>query len=407
MIGQCDPEPWLSILGIGEDGLDGLGKAARALLAGAEFVVGGARHLALAGPLAARTMAWPHPLEDGIRDILAARGRRVCVLATGDPFWFGIGALLARHVPAGEMRCIPAPSSASLAAARLGWSLHETVCLSVHGRPLEVVVPHLHDGARLVALSWDGTTPGRLAALLAARGFGGSRLHVMEALGGPRERVRTMFARDFDRVDVADLNLVGIEVHAGEGARVVPLTCGLPDDAFEHDGQITKRVVRAVTLAALAPRRGETLWDVGAGSGSVAIEWLLADPSLSAIAFECDGGRAARIARNASALGVPRLSVVEGRAPACLPEGPPPQAIFVGGGGGDPALLDTCWAALPSGGRLVVNAITIETEAELARRHAAHGGEMVRIAVSHAEALGPWRGWRPAMAVTQWAAVKP
>jgi precorrin-6Y C5,15-methyltransferase (decarboxylating) len=399
---------WLSIVGIGEDGLDGLSPAARAAIEAAEVVFGGARHLALAGAaVKGRAQAWPSPFEHGVEMALALRGRNVCVLASGDPFLYGVGATLARHVPAGEMRAIPAPSSYSLAASRLGWPLAEATCLTVHGRALDLIRARLHPGRRLLVLTSDGAGPGEIARLLTESGFGGSVLHVLEALGGPRERVRRASAAGFDIADIDPLNLVGIEVAAGEGARIIPLTPGLPDDLYEHDGQLTKREIRALTLAALAPRRGEVLWDIGAGAGSIGIEWMLADPSLKAIGIEERPERAARIRRNAASLGVPGLEIVEGRAPEALAGLPAPDAIFVGGGAGEDGVLNAALAGLKSGGRLVVNAVTLETEALLIAQHAARGGELVRLSVARAAPVGGLTGWRPAMPVTQWSWVKP
>jgi precorrin-6Y C5,15-methyltransferase (decarboxylating) len=246
-----------------------------------------------------------------------------------------------------------------------------------------------------------------LAALLAGSGFGQSQLTVLEALGGPRERIRTARAADFSIDDVGALNIVALEVEAAPGARILARAPGLADALFEHDGQITKREIRAVTLSALAPRRNELLWDVGAGTGSVAIEWMLSDPSLRAVAIEQRSESAARARRNAAALGVPGLEVVEGTAPAALAGLPPPHAVFVGGGAGHAGLLDAVVGALRPGGRLVVNAVTLETEALLIARHAALGGDLTRIAVSRADPVGGKTGWRPAMPVTQWAWAKP
>jgi precorrin-6Y C5,15-methyltransferase (decarboxylating) len=399
---------WLSIVGIGEDGATGLSPAARALISEAEIVFGGRRHLALAGDLVhGQAFNWPSPFEDGIAAVLALRGRLVCVVASGDPFFYGVGATLARHVPAAEMQVMPAPSAFSLAAARLGWALQDVVCLSVHGRAVELIRPHLHPGRHILVLTSDGEGPVAVARLLARNGFGASKLHVLEALGGPRERVRSACAADLGSEEVDALNLVGIEVVAEEGARVIPLTPGLPDEWFENDGQLTKRDIRAVTLAALAPRRGELLWDIGAGAGSVAIEWMLADPSLRAVAVEERTVRAARVRSNAWSLGVPGLDVVEGRAPAALAGLPMPDAIFIGGGAGDEGVLDSAIAALRPEGRLVVNAVTLETEALLLAKQATLGGELVRIAVSHAAPVGTVTGWRPSMPVTQWRWVKP
>ena len=402
------PRRWLAIVGIGEDGIDGLAPAARRLVEDAEIVFGGKRHLALAAPLIRGAMRpWPSPMDQAVDEVLAYRGRAVCVLASGDPFHYGIGPLLARRVPPGETVAMPAASAFSLAAARLGWPIAETVLLSLHGRPLDLIRPHLHSGARILALTSDADAPQAIASLMSSEGFGHSRLTVLEALGGPRERVRTSVAQDFALNGIDPLNTMAIEVVAGPGARVIARAAGLDDALFEHDGQITKREIRAVTLSALAPCPGELLWDVGAGSGSVAIEWLLADRSLRAIAIEADAARAARIARNAAAFGVPGLVLVNGTAPAALEDLPPPDAIFVGCGVGDGTVLPRAIAALRAGGRLVVNAVTLETEAALLACHADLGGDLVRIAIARADAVGGRTAWRPAMPVTQWRWVKP
>jgi precorrin-6Y C5,15-methyltransferase (decarboxylating) len=399
--------PWLSVIGIGEDGCAGLSPAASHLLREAELVVGGARHLKLAGDIAGETLAWPSPLADAFPAILAKRGRPVCVLASGDPFFYGIGSVLAEHVPPEEMVCHPAPSAFSLAAARLGWAMQDCALVSLHGRSFERILPHLQPGARTLALSWDETTPERLAKLLANRRMGRSRLTVLEALGGARERIRATMAEGFALTEIAALNIVAIEVVAERGAPILSLAAGLPDEFFEHDGQITKREIRAMTLSGLAPRKGELLWDIGAGSGSVGIEWMLRDPANRAIAIEAREERAARIARNALALGTPALQVVTGEAPAALDGLPRPDAAFIGGGGSDPVLLDAVWAALPSGGRLVVNGVTLEAQAELTRRHLQFGGDLVSINIARADAIGGFHGWRPAMPVVQWAVTKP
>ncbi len=405
---SASPTRWLSVVGLGEDGWNGLAPAARALIEGAELVAGGARHLALVPERPGQQrFVWPSPLVEAWPVLLARRGRPVCVLASGDPSWYGIGATLARRVPAEEMRVLPGVSAFSLAAARLGWPLQDCVCLSVHGRPLERVIPHLVPGARLLMLSWDGTTPARLAALATARSFGASRLTVLEAMGGPRERRREARADAWTEARVEDLNTVALECAAERGARVLPRTPGLPEDWFAHDGQITKREVRALTLSWLAPRRGELLWDVGAGSGSIGIEWLLADPANRAIAVEPRADRAERIPVNAAALGVPGLELVRGAAPGALAGLLPPDAVFIGGGLTVPGVLDACWAALAPGGRLVANAVTLESEAFLVGAQSRLGGQLSRIAVSRAEPLGGFLGWRPLMPVTLWRVEKP
>jgi precorrin-6Y C5,15-methyltransferase (decarboxylating) len=398
---------WLSIVGIGEDGVEGLSPVAQGLVAGAEIVFGGRRHLTLAASLIrGASRSWPSPFDGAVEEVLRHRGRQACVVASGDPFQYGVGAVLARHIDAREMAVVPAPSAFSFAAARLGWSLPHSVLLSLHGRALDLIRPHLQPQARILALTSDGEGPAALAALLKETGFGASRLTVLEALGGPRERIRTTTAAEYALDIVAALNTVAIEVDAASGARVLARTAGLADALFEHDGQITKREVRAITLSSLAPRRGELLWDIGSGSGSVAIEWMLADPAMRAIAIERRPDRAARARRNAAAFGVPDLEIVEGAAPGALAGLANPDAIFIGGGA-DVGVLDAATRALRSGGRLVVNAVTLETEALLLARHAAFGGELIRIAISRADAVGEKTGWRAAMPVTQWLWIKP
>ncbi|KAB1075283.1 precorrin-6y C5,15-methyltransferase (decarboxylating) subunit CbiE [Methylobacterium planeticum] len=399
--------PWLAIVGIGEDGRAGLSPAAEAALAGARLVWGGRRHLALAGPLAAESRPWPSPITAAYPEILARRGQPTCILATGDPFHYGIGAEIARLVPAAEIRAYPQPSAFSLACARLGWPLAECACLTLHGRALARIVPHLQPGARLLVLSWDETTPAAVAELMRARGFGGSRLTVLEAMGGPRERVREAAAAGFDLAGIAPLNTLAVAVAAEPGARPVPLAPGLDDAWFENDGQLTKAEIRAVTLAALAPRLGQRLWDIGGGAGSVSIEWMLRHPAQRAVAIEARPERAARIRRNAESLGVPDLAVVEGEAPAALAGLPAPDAIFVGGGVGAPGLLPAAIAALPAGGRLVANAVTLEAEAVLLAAFAERGGTLRRLSVARADPVGGLHGWRAAMPVTQWAWTKP
>jgi precorrin-6Y C5,15-methyltransferase (decarboxylating) len=403
--------PWLTIVGIGEDGRAGLSAAALAALDAAEIVVGGRRHLALVGPPdalgAAEGWPWPSPMTDLYPRIVAARGRRLVVLASGDPFHHGVGPSLAARVQPDEIRVLPAPSSFSLAAARLGWALQDVATVSLHGRAFARIVPHIRAGRRILALSWDGSTPARLAEHLVANGYEPSRLVVLEALGGPSERVTDTTAAGFGLDTVNPLNLVALEIRPGQDPRRQPLGFGLPDDLFAHDGQITKRDVRAVTLSSLAPEGGELLWDVGAGSGSIAVEWLLADPTNRAVAVEDRADRRANIAANAEAFGVPQLRVVAGRAPDVFADLDDPDAIFVGGGTSDDGLLDACCERLKPDGRLVANAVTVEGEAELLRRHAALGGALTRLHVERAAPLGGMTGFAPARAVTQWRWIKP
>lgn len=399
---------WLTIVGIGEDGLAGLGDEAKRRIAEAEFVFGGKRHLALIGSLAkGETRAWPTPFDADMRDVLALSGRKVCVLASGDPFFHGVGVTLARKVPSQEMRVIPAPSAISLAASRLGWALQDIETISLHGHPIDLIRPLLHPGTRILALTSDADAPAAIARLLTELDFGASGLTVLEALGGPNEKLRSARANAFDLENINPLNVLAIEVSSTSDARILPLTSGLADHLFEHDGQITKREIRAMTLSALAPRRGELLWDIGAGSGSVGIEWMLAHPSLRAIAIEAEPTRAARIGRNAAACGVPGLVVVEGAAPRALARLEQPDAIFIGGGGSDAGVLSAAIKALPSGGRLVANAVTLEMEALLLAQNTKLGGDLTRIAISRASPVGAMQAWRPAMPITQWSWVKP
>lgn len=395
------------IIGIGEDGVAGLGDEAKRLIATAPVVFGGARHLELVASLiTGERQAWQSPFEKSVEAIVARRGSPLVVLASGDPFLFGVGATLARRIDAAEMRTIPAPSSFSLAASRLGWALQDVATVSLHGRPLDLIRPHLQPGARVLALTSDGGGPKALAALLCDSGFGQSRLTVLEALGGERERISRQIASSFALEDPHSLNVCAIEVVADSNARVLPLAAGLDDALFEHDGQITKREVRALTLSALAPRKGELLWDVGAGSGSIAIEWMLADPAMRAIAIEASPERAARVGRNATRFGVPGLAVVEGEAPGALQGLASPDVIFIGGGGSEPGVMDAAIAALRPGGRLVANAVTTEMEAVLIAQHARLGGSLIRIGVARASPVGTMTGWRPAMPITQWCWVK-
>lgn len=400
--------PWLAIVGLSAEGIGALSEAARGAVASSELVVGSGRQLELVRALiAGETMTWPTPLAVGVAQLWQRRGRSTCVLASGDPFWYGIGATLAPQLQPGEFVCFPAPSSLSLAAARLGWALQDVDVVSLHGRDLHGVIPYLQPGRRVLALSWDQRTPPALAALLTQRGFGNTRMHVLEELAGPDERVRSAHAHSFALGEIAALNLVALELVATPTAFSLPCRVSLPDEAFEHDGQLTKRDIRAVTLSALAPRPGALLWDIGAGSGSIGIEWLLSHPACTAIAIERDAQRRERIESNARRLGVPALRVLAAHAPRGLEELPVPDAVFIGGGASDPTLFEYVWSVLPSGGRLVINAVVLETEAQLMRWYAAHGGELCRLSVEHAEPLGSFTGWRPARPVTQWRVTKP
>ncbi|WP_144109307.1 precorrin-6y C5,15-methyltransferase (decarboxylating) subunit CbiE [Paraburkholderia sp. BCC1886] len=401
---------WLTVVGIGDDGFAGLGRPARRALLQASVVYGGERHLAmLPARIGARRAAWPRPFDLAplLAERTAGRTQPVCVLASGDPMLFGVGATLARHLPADELRVLPAPSSLSLAAARLGWPLQDVATVSLVGRPLPSISAYLHDGARVFVLSADGRTPAALAAWLAAQGFGASRMIVLEHLGGESERRIDALAHAWSTREVAALNLIALECRASGSTPRLPLTCGLPDDAFRHDGQLTKRDVRAVTLARLAPAPGELLWDVGAGSGSIGIEWMRAHPACRAIAIEANAERQAFIEHNRDALGVPGLQLVAGRAPEALAGLPKPDAVFVGGGATVPGVLHACWAGLRDGGRLVANAVTLQGEAALVAWRAQYGGTLTRIALADAQPLGAFDTWRQALPITLLEVTKP
>ncbi|SAK90533.1 precorrin-6Y C5,15-methyltransferase [Caballeronia fortuita] len=400
---------WLTVVGIGEDGWHGLSRVARRALLDAQSIHGGERHLALLpARIAGRRVPWPKPFS--LDAVLAGRGdgkTRICVLASGDPMCFGVGATLAREVADGEMRVIPAPSSLSLAAARLRWALQDAVCVSLVGRPVASLLASLHRGVRLLVLSADGATPAAVAALLTAHGFGASRMTVFEHLGGIHERRIDERADDWREAVVAPLNLVAIECRTHAGHAGPPLTPGLPDDAYRHDGQLTKRDVRAVTLARLAPQPAELLWDVGAGCGSIGIEWMRAHGACRAIAIEANESRQRLIEHNRDALGVPALQLVKGEAPAALDGLPAPDAVFIGGGLTAPGVLDACWARLRQGGRLVANAVTLQSEAALVEWRARNGGALTRIGIAQAEPLGSFDTWRQALPITLLHASKP
>ncbi|MGD9539034.1 MAG: precorrin-6y C5,15-methyltransferase (decarboxylating) subunit CbiE [Alphaproteobacteria bacterium] len=397
---------WLSIIGIGEDGLDGLSAAGRALIEGAELLAGGARHLGLIPNGNAERLAWRQPLADTIPELLRWRGRRVVVLASGDPLCYGVGNKLLRHVPLAEMRIVPASSAFSLAGARLGWDGADFDRISLHGRPVEAFRRYLAPGARLIALSSDGATPEAIARMLVEAGYGESEMSVFEHMGGPAERRIDGSAAAWSANDIADLNTVAVRCVAGPEAKRYRGAPGLPDDAFESDGMLTKREVRAITLAMLGPHAGALLWDIGAGCGSVAIEWLLQEPRAEAIAIERDPDRVAMIARNAEALGAPELEIEQGEAPAVLDGLPEPDAVFIGGGLGAPELVEAGYERLKPGGRLVANAVTLEAEAVLIRAHERYGGRLTRLSIARAEALGPFSAWRPLLPVTQYALIK-
>ncbi len=361
--------------------------------------MGAARHLSLLPDLSAKRVVWPVPFADGIALLMARRGTPTVVLASGDPFWFGAGAVLTRDLLPAEWRALPGRSVFALAAARLGWALERSLCLGLHAAPLSRLRPHLAPGHQIIATLRDGPAVALLGAYLDGCGFGASACTVLEALGGPRERITTCAADALAEYAFAHPVCVAIHV-AGSGA-ALPLAAGRADDWFDHDGQITKAPIRAMTLAALAPRPFEHLWDIGGGSGSVAIEWLLSDPSLCATCIERSSDRAARIRANADRLGVDRLSVIEGQAPDMLSGLDAPDAVFVGGGLS--AALLSHLETLAPGTRLVINSVTLESDALLAQNAARLGGQLTRLEMARAVPIGSRRGWRAAYPITQWS----
>ncbi len=411
MIAPAIPNPWLSIVGIGEDGWEGLSAEAKQLVSSAELLYGGVRHLTHVPPdeSPAYRVPWPSPMMPALDEILTRhRGRRrVTVLGSGDPMLYGVGVTLTRTLPAKEFRVVPQISAFSLACARLGWPAAETSLVSLVARPVEQLLRYLVPGQRLVLYSEDGTTPARAARLLTGHGYGASCIHVLERLGGPAERQYSGLAADCGSGHYDNLNVMAVVCAADVHAPALSLVPGLPEGAFETDGQLTKREVRAATLARLAPLPGQVLWDVGAGTGTIGVEWMRVHPSCSCIAFEAKEDRAARIERNARQLGVPTLKVIRGVAPVVFGELSPPHAIFIGGGLGTEGLFEACLNRLPSGGRLVANAVTLAGEAELASRHDRYGGELVRLQVARAEPLAGTCIWRQMMPITQWAVSKP
>lgn len=394
------------MVGIGADGWDGLSGRARAAIEEAEVLLGSPRQLALV-PEEARKIPWPSPLLPALDELLEEHaGAQVCVLASGDPLLSGIGATLVHRLGAQRLRVIPAVSSIALARARLGWPAEDTEVITVVGRPVHRVIRALAPGRKLLVLSADAGTPAEVAALLVERGYGASRLTMLEELAGPNERRTDGTAGQWRHPPGAALNVLAVDCAADPSTTPLPATPGLPDEAFEHDGQLTKRDVRAVALARLAPLPGQLLWDVGAGAGSVAIEWLRVHPANRAVAIERDPARAERIRRNAERLGVPELEVVTGTAPAALENREAPDAVFVGGGVSTPGLLRRCLTTLRPGGRLVANGVTVEAETTLAHAYARHGGELIRVALEHAGPLGGFTGWTPTRTVTQWSVRK-
>ncbi len=400
-------EKWLSIIGIGEDGLQGLSAIALSVIAQAKVIVGGDRHLAMLPSDDQREkIIWASPISTSVEEISKRRGESICVLASGDPMCYGIGVTLTRRIPISEITIIPAPSAFSLACARLGWSLTEVETLSLNGRPSSLLQSYIYPGAKLLILSQGKDTPNIVAEILTNRGYGGSKITVLERMGGVHERIVEGMAAFWNETEIAALNAIAVDCIADAGVIPLPRLPGLPDNAYHHDGQLTKREVRAITLAALAPTPGQLLWDVGAGCGSISIEWMRTHPRCRAVAIEQNSSRLLYIADNAATLGTPNLQIIAGKAPAALKDLPTPDAIFIGGGVTATGLFDVCWEALRPGGRLVVNVVTVEGEQTLFQWHQRVGGDLIRIAIQRAEPIGKFLGWRGMAGVTQWVVIK-
>ena len=398
---------WLTIVGVGEDGYDGLLARARLAIAEADVIVGSERLLAFLPDSNAERHEWPQPFSAVVERITPLRGRKTVILATGDPLNYGVARKLMTFIPFAEMQIIPQLSAFSLAASRVGWSLPDCDTLTLHGRHAANIEAFIQPDVRLLVLTEDASTIAEVARRLVARGFGKSQIIVLENMGGPRERQSSFTAETVPPMDFSPLNTLAVHCITTPGATMLSRLAGLPDDAFEHDGQLTKREVRAATLAALSPWPDKLLWDVGAGCGSIAIEWMRAARGCEAIAFEHDPERLKMIAANADRLGTPRLKLVAGEAPVTLTGQAAPDAVFIGGGLGIPGVFETSWAALKPGGAMVVNVVTIEGELHLYDLHEKHGGNLVRMDVSHLTHVGRLRALKPRMAVTQWRTHKP
>ncbi len=395
---------WLHIVGIGEDGLDGLTPATRAVLEAAEVIVGGDRHHDLSDSITAERLSWPSPFDALIDQLQIMRGRRVVVLATGDPLWFSVGARIGRAIDPAEITYHPQISAFQLAAARMGWSLADVETLTVHGRPVEQMIAFIQPDQRLLILTTGADTPNQIARFLAERGYGKSPMTVLANMGGDREERFDGTAETWDQ-EVPPFNTLAVDCVAAPDAALQPRVPGLADELFQHDGTMTKQEVRAVTVARLMPMRGALLWDIGTGCGSVAVEWMRAARYARAIGIEPRADRRAMAAANALALGTPKLQLIDGEAPAVLHGLEAPDAIFIGGGL-DEAVFGAAYTALKPLGRLVANAVTLESEAVLLDLHKRHGGTLSKLAVQRAEPVGRLTGWRPLMPVTQWSLVK-
>ncbi|CDN15126.1 MAG: bifunctional cobalt-precorrin-7 (C(5))-methyltransferase/cobalt-precorrin-6B (C(15))-methyltransferase [Richelia sp.] len=398
---------WLSVVGIGEDGLSSLTPIALSLVNQAEVLVGGERHLGILPVNDVRSkIPWGSPIRETVAKIMNLRGTSVCVLASGDPMCYGIGVTLRRSIPIEEMTIVPTSGAFSLACARLGWSFTEVNTLSLCGRPVELLSVHLYHDAKLLILSADKRTPSQVAAFLQTSGYGKSKLTILEHMGGNQERIIAGIASSWQNQKIADLNTIAVECIADSGVVSLSRLSGLPDDAYHHDGQLTKKEIRAITLAALAPLPGQLLWDIGAGCGSIGIEWMRSHPRCQALAIEKHPSRLKYIADNAASLGTPYLNIISGKAPEILDNLPTPDVIFIGGGVTNEGLLETCWQTLPTSGRLVTNVVTVEGEMKIFDWYKKFGGNLTRVAIQRAETIGNFWGWKAMVPITQWVVVK-
>ncbi|MEN8839884.1 MAG: precorrin-6y C5,15-methyltransferase (decarboxylating) subunit CbiE [Octadecabacter sp.] len=396
--------PWLHIVGIGEDGMDGLTPATRAVVEAAEVIVGGDRHHTLSANPDAERIAWPSPFDAMIETLENLKGKRAVVLVTGDPLWFSVGARIGRMIPADQLVYHPQLSAFQLASARMGWSLADVETLTVHGRPVEQMIAFIQPDQKLIVLTTGAETPEQIAKFLTDRGFGTSKMTVLAAMGGAREERFDGTAHDWNHT-VPAFNTLCIDCIAAPDAALLPRVPGLADSLFVSDGTMTKQEVRAATLAKLMPMRGALLWDIGTGCGSVAIEWMRAARYARAIGIEPRADRRDMAAQNALALGAPKLELIDGTVPYALNGLDAPDAVFIGGGLSRET-FEAAWAAVRPLGRVVANAVTLESEATLISLHKTYGGDLVKIQTHRAEPVGNLTGWRPSMPVTQWSLIK-
>ena len=399
--------PWLTIIGMGEDGYEALSAAAKQAMRNAEVIIGSQRMFSMLPTMKAERHLWPQPFSDVVQQLKRFAARQTVLLATGDPMNYGVARKIFEFIPHEELAVFPHLSAFTLAAARMGWSIPDCDCLTIHGRPAANLEAFIQPDAKLLVLTQDETSIAEACRRLIARGFENTKITVLENLGGPSERITHFWANQNPALDWSPLNTLAIHCNASPNAKIWSRVAGLPDAAFTHDGQLTKREVRAVTLAALAPAPDQLLWDVGAGCGSIAIEWMRSTRGCEAIAIEQDAARCAMIAINTDQLGTPRLKLVQGQAPTALAQLPQPHAVFIGGGIGLPGVFEACWQALRPGGRLVANVVTLEGEMHLYDLQEKHGGELLRIEISRLEPVGKFRALKPKMPVVQWRVTKP